>query len=550
MRDFSVAAVFSDYCVLQRDRDFFVFGYSKDFYGKTVYVSLKSAEGKVISSASSIIDGAKWIVRLPAVKAREECTLEVLCSDFFKAFSHVAVGEVWLAGGQSNMEFEAASCSESEEILKCNSDQKVRFYYTQKIGWMDEDFFAREKLTHWETSDSQSKKYWSAIGYFFARELSEKLGITIGIIGCNWGGTSASCWIDRQSMEEEKYLEPYFEPYKKESENKSIEEQCSIFDSYTEYHESWQKKCDELYKKNPDIQWAQVIESIGQCKWPGPKVCKNPFRPAGLYECMVSRIAPYSLKGVLFYQGESDDHQSSLYDRLFTLLIKKWRQYFADPLMPFIFVQLPEHRYIADKDFKNWCLIRENQLKVRNLVRNAFMVSALDQGAYNDIHPKHKKILALRMASCALKESYGIETGKFSESPAFESAVTAGSKIRVKFVRAECGLEIRKDIEELSHYIQIEKNHGNKIPEDFTGIEIAGSDKVFYPAAVAITGEEKNILEAESPLVNSPLYIRYAWYNYGPVTLFSKEGLPVCPFRNYDDNNSSGHGKIQQLMEL
>ncbi|MBB5219529.1 sialate O-acetylesterase [Treponema rectale] len=550
MRYFTVSAVFSDYCVLQRDRDLCIFGYSSGFDGEMVKCVLKSG-GNILSSSESRIDSEKWTVTLPGTGACNECTLEVSCGGVVKIFNHVAVGEVWIAGGQSNMEFEIGSCTEKDDAFSESGDDGVRFYYTQKIGWLDESFYNKEKETHWETYSSDKKKHWSAIGYFFARKIARKLGVTVGIIGCNWGGTSATSWIDLQSLRKEKYLDVYFEPYEKESAGKSVEEQCRIFDEYTAYHDEWQKKCDALYKENPSIEWQEVIDIIGPCEWPGPKVCKNPLRPAGLYECMVSRIMPYTVKGVIYYQGESDDKHSFLYEKLFTLLIKKWREYFNSPELPFIFVQLPEHRYAADRDFKNWCIIRENQMKVRNFVRNTFMVSALDQGEYNDIHPKHKKVLALRMADCALVNCYGTDEKKETENPAFESCTVEKNRIRIVIKRSGTGLEIREDKKELQHLIEMEKVQGNEVPEDFTGVEIAGADKKFYPAAVKLSGVRKNIIEAESPQVPEPVYIRYAWYNYGPVTVFSREGLPLCPFRNYSESvEETESAGIQQVMEL
>ena len=550
MRYFTVASVFSDYCVLQRGKDFCVFGCSSGFEGESVKCVLRSGE-KILSSSENRIVSEKWAVILPGTEARNDCILEVSCGGTVKVFNHVAVGEVWIAGGQSNMEFEIGSCTEKEEAFPESGDEGVRFYYTQKIGWLDDSFYEKEKNTGWEIFSSAKKKQWSAVGYFFAREISKRLGVTVGIIGCNWGGTSATSWIDVQSLRNEKYLDVYFEPYEKESAGKSIEEQCRIFDEYTAYHDEWQKKCDALYRENPSIQWQEVIDAIGVCEWPGPKVCKNPLRPGGLYECMISRIMPYTVKGVIYYQGESDDKHSHLYEKLFTLLIQKWREYFNSPELPFVFVQLPEHRYAADMDFKNWCIIRENQMKVRDFVRNTFMVSALDQGEYNDIHPKHKKVLALRMADCALSNCYGTDAGHETENPAFESCTIEKNKIRVLIKRSGSGLELHEDTAELQHLIEMERKQGNRIPEDFSGFEIAGSDRKFYPASVRISGSCSNIIEAESPFVKEPLYIRYAWYNYGPVTVFSKEGLPLCPFRNYSGTDEGTESAdIQQVMEL
>jgi sialate O-acetylesterase len=165
-------------------------------------------------------------------------------------------------------------------------------------------------------------------------------------------------------LEKDEDLRSYLSDYQKATEGKSVEEQCKEYDEYVIANDSWQKKCEQLYKENPQIEWDEVQKRIGKCLWPGPMGCKNPYRPAGLYECMIERIVPYTLKGFLYYQGESDDHKPTHYYKLFRELIDQWRSDWKDDTLPFVFVQLPEHRYRQDKDFKNWPLIRDAQRKI------------------------------------------------------------------------------------------------------------------------------------------------------------------------------------------
>ena len=397
MSDFSVAAVFSNHCVLQRDKVISIFGNAED--GSKITVELYAQNQTLLAKNTGKSKNGRWLVMLESQKAQNDCSLKITCDKNGSAsenitFNDVAIGEVWLAGGQSNMEFELQNCTEGPDELnpsKNPQNPNVRFYYTNKIAWMDEKFFEAERNTSWQTWDSEWKKSWSAVGYFFAKKLAADLGVTVGVIGCNWGGTSASAWMSRESLEKDVELKSYLDEQEEATNGKSIEQQCREYDEYEIQNNKWQEKCNELYAKNPNIEWDEVQKIIGTCPWPGPKSCKNPYRPAGLYECMLKRIIPYTLKGVLWYQGESDDHKPAFYAKLFSSMIDLWRDEWNEPLLPFVFVQLPENRYKQDKDFKHWCFIREAQQKVHNTVKNAFMTCAAGLGQYNDIHPKGKK---------------------------------------------------------------------------------------------------------------------------------------------------------------
>ncbi len=540
----SVAAIFSDGCVLQRNKNICIFGSSDCGDRIKVSAELLDYGNRLLASNHCYTDKGKWQLHLKAQEAQENVKLKILCSGESKTFSDISIGEVWLAGGQSNMEYELANCTEGPSEIENEINPNVRFYYTQKNSWIDEKFIEDENKTHWEVwqNNAEGRKKWSAVGYFFAKKLSAELKVTVGVIGCNWGGSSASTWVPVEDLEKDSDLKTYISDFKKEYEiqcggkiTKSIEEQCTEYDEYIKFHEQWQKKCDELYKVNPAISWDDVQKKIGKCAWPGPKNCKNPFRPSGLYTCMLKRIIPYTLKGFIYYQGESDDHKSRMYTKLFGTLIGRWRKDWNDCTLPFIFVQLPENRYIQDRDSKNWCGIRSAQHKIFAATKNTAMINALGLGAYNDIHPKHKKVLAERMCNAALNVAYGF-TEKYPDEkiygPAAKSSLPCKDKIEIEFDYAR-GLIFRKDETRLEQYISMEKNQGNIIEKDFTGFEVAGYDKIFYPAEIEITGE--NTVRLKSKKVDEPVYARYAWYNYGPVTLFAENGLSASPFNTLQE---------------
>lgn len=572
MDNFSVAAVFSDHMVLQRNKYITIFGTgNKNMF---ITATLENQAGTVLSENTTMPDSnGKWTVNLKQQEAQNNCKLiittlvkEPVETQNIKIFEDVAIGEVWLAGGQSNMEFELQNCTEGpQELIKAelaaaanlktdeqesskkkqkskknklqnselNSEPNVRYYYTNKIAWKDDAFYEAELNTCWQTWESSAKGSWSAVGYFFAKKLAEACGCTVGIIGCNWGGTSASAWMRREFLEKDSQLNTYLSEYTEELYGKTIEQQIKEYNDYEMEYAKWQSEYSKLWQQDNNISWEKAETILGKNPWPGPKSCKNPYRPTGLYDCMLSRIIPYTIKGVLWYQGESDDHKPEMYYKLFTALIDNWRTDWHDDSLPFVFVQLPVHRYEADKDFKHWCLIREAQAKVFNTIRNTWMTCALDLGQYNDIHPKAKKEVGERLAANALANIYHQGTPEDVLSPMLENASIVKNKIILYFKNAQNGFSIRDDKQALIYYRAMEKKQGTDLPPVFTGFEIAGEDGIYYPSAYRFSQEKgmENTITLSSPLVKQPVSARYAWYNYGPVTIYGNNGLPLCPFR-------------------
>ena len=168
-KSFSVAAIFSDHMVLQRNKYTAVFGEASD--GALVHASLFNGHGQLLCKNTSVAEGGRWLLKLEAQSAQTGCKLVITCGDNeAKTFTDIAFGEVWLAGGQSNMEFELQNCTEGPaELTDERAGKNVRFYYTNKIGWKDQHFYEAEKQTAWQTWDSPSRGAWSAVGYFFAK---------------------------------------------------------------------------------------------------------------------------------------------------------------------------------------------------------------------------------------------------------------------------------------------------------------------------------------------------------------------------------------------
>ena len=222
----------------------------------------------------------------------------------------------------------------------CSSD------LTQKNGFIDEKFLEDESKMVWKEFSQEDAACWSGVGYIFGKKLAKKLGVTVGLIGCNWGGTSASTWMGETRMWKDTDMRIYLEEYYKKNEGISAEEQKAAYEKYIEEIDIWNANVAKCYEENPAYEWSEILERCGECQWPGPINMYNPYRPAGLYETMVKRIAPYSMRGFLYYQGESDDHRPSIYAKMLRGVIEEWRALWEEDTMPFLFVQLPMHKYM------------------------------------------------------------------------------------------------------------------------------------------------------------------------------------------------------------
>ena len=235
---------------------------------------------------------------------------------------------------------------------------------------------------------------------------------------------------------------------------------------------------------------------------------KHEFRPAGLYECMLQRVVPYTLGGVIFYQGESDEHRPDAYYHLFGSMIAVWRREVREEKLPFFCVQLPIHHYEGDSVMDKWCAIREAQMRLHQEGIVTGIAVALECGEYNNIHPVHKAEVARRLALQALYHVFGKGSKEEVYGPVYRSCTKSGAGLQVEFSYAEHGFTV----------------HG----EEIKNFELAGADGKFVPARAEIRGSS---IVLSSDRVTAPVAARYMWTDYAEVTLFGANGLPVAPFR-------------------
>lgn len=493
---FKVAKVFSNNMVLQRQKNVKIFGTGDE---GTVTVKFNN-----ITAKAKISDG-KWTAVLPPMEACDNLSMTVSDGKTEVVFTNVCIGEVWLAGGQSNMELELQNAKDGAEYLsKMTADMPVRFYYTNKAKTVEEAE-KMEENSGWGLCDKEGSRAWSAVGYHFATKLAKELGVTVGIIGCNWGGTSASAWVSKETLQADKDLNTYLEEYDEKTAGKTHEQLCKEYLEYEIRNNDWEARKNKLYAENPDISWDEVQEICGVCEWPGPMAPNNPFRPNGLYQTMINRVCPYTLRGFTYYQGESDDHKPDMYYKLLTALITNWRNDWGDDELSFEIVQLPMFKFALDPDYKHWCKIRDAQMKAFKTVKNTGIAVISDCGEFNNIHPLDKLPVGQRLALQALDNTYAMKVSAFG--PLFKSAYFEDDKITLSFDHAENGFEIKGEL---------------------NGFEVWNANGEISPAKAEISGE--NIILTGD--FSDVAFVSYDYYNWIEPAVFGKETkIPLAPFK-------------------
>lgn len=491
------APVFSDRMVLQKGSNINVFGTGDN--GDRVSVEFRGFTG------STAVKDGRWLVQLPAQSDYAGgLEMTVRSGDYSRTFTDIAIGEVWLAGGQSNMEYELRNCTTGQQHLD-NDKPDVRFYYTPKINSLEPDYEKVMTNTGWSKFEGDSPKYWSAVGYIFAKELSEKLGCTVGVIGCNWGGTKACHWMSEESLRSDADMRWDYDKYLALCEGKTDEQLAKVYRDYETYNNEWEKRKNDYYVNTPNPDWEECIKLCGECRYPGPPVPLNPMSPTALYRSMIKAVCPYTLAGFLYYQGESDDDHPEPYYKMLRGLIDLWRTDWGNDELPFLIVQLPMHRYSADEDRKNWCIIREAQAKAYRTIRNTGLAVAIDCGEFNEIHPHDKEQVAHRLCLQALYTVYGDKNEEYN-APMLEAALPENGSVVLK-IRTSTPLEKRTES---------------------SGFEAAGADGIFYPADCTVSG---STITVSSPEVPEPCHVRYLWTNYtADIPVYNGAGLPLAPF--------------------
>ena len=465
----------SSHMVLQRDMPLHLWGWSDP--GESVTVSLGGASATATGDALG-----KWSVYLPPqtasakpVEIRVKSSNEIVLDD-------VLIGDVWFASGQSNMEMplggfpgSAVLKNGAEEIRRADHpDMRLLLVHKKASGYPVEDIQSERA---WTRCTPETAAKFSAVAYFFAREIADAEHVPIGVIDSSWGGTPAEAWTSMPGLASDASLMPVFSAWAEMSN-----EQANALAEKQRDEEARAKG-----QKPPNRKWRPDFFS---------------WSPAWLFNGMVAPFLNMPIKGVIWYQGESNasPDRAGLYARLFPALIADWRSQWKQGDFPFYFVQLANYQAGGGD---NWPLIREAQRRALSF-KNTGMAVTADVGDPGNIHPSDKQSVGHRLALWARAQAYS-EKAVYS-GPLFRQAAPEEGGMRIYFDDADGPLKASGKLD---------------------GFELAGTDGHFIPAEARIDGASVSVTNAQ---VKNPCYVRYAWSNSPVLSLFNAEGLPASPF--------------------
>ena len=503
------AGIFSDNMVLLRDKEVCVFGTGEE--KEKVQIAIDNIE--VITE----VTGGKWRVLLPAHPAGGPYVMRIMGNADVVEITNVLYGEVWFAGGQSNMELEVQNADFGEEELKEADYREIRYYNVIKTPYLDDKVLEKESAQSWHMCREGDFRDMSAVAYFFAKKTYEQLKVPIGIIDCYQGGTSISCWLSEENLESIPEGKPYLEEYESVINSQTEAEYEAALEEYNQRLDAYNCRVEELKRENPGIKMEIINEKAGEYPWPPPMGRKSLYRPCGLYTTMISRVCPYTVRGFLYYQGEEDTTKADYYDRLLFQLIAQFRKDWQDSALPFVIVQLPMFIAKNQEEDYTWAKLRLAQEYVYHLVPYTVLTVLLDLGEYDNIHPTDKKTPGTRLALQVLEKIYHepVEGNPMF----FRFAEPIRNKVSLTFVNTYGEIRIMEN--ELRDIREAE------IEGMPAGFELSENGMDWYPACAVIQGEQITVWNEKTA---SPVYVRYGYFNYGKVNVYNGAGLPLAPF--------------------
>ncbi|NDV58257.1 hypothetical protein D0T85_09110 [Bacteroides sp. 519] len=468
--DLQLPPVYSDNMVLQRNQPLTIAGTANA--GETIKVSIGNQKKETITSSEG-----KWLVTLAPLQTGKVYQLEVSSHNRKLVYKNVLAGEVWLCSGQSNMEFEVRQTvkSEQEYLLNRANQQPIRIYDTKArwrtnaVEWSKPALDSINNLhyfhhTTWTVCNTETASRTSAVAFSFANMLADSLNVPVGLIINAVGGSATESWIDRKTLE-------------------------------TEFP-------DILYNwtENDFIQpWVRQRAKQNMAK-SNNKYQRHPYEPTYLFESAILPLNQFTVKGVIWYQGESNAHNVEAHEKLFPLLIKSWRTHWQQDI-PFYYVQL------SSINRPSWPWFRNSQRLFMDKIPNVKMAVSSDRGDSLDVHPKHKKDIGERLARWALHETYQ------------KQLIPSGPLVK----KAQC----------IKDTAVILFNYGDGLStsdgKEIRTLEIAGKDEQYYPAEYKIISGNKLMIWHQH--VTTPQWVRYGWQPYTRANLVNEAGLPASTFK-------------------
>ncbi|WP_018631051.1 sialate O-acetylesterase [Niabella aurantiaca] len=476
-------AVIADHMVLRQKTTVALWGWADAGEHITIRCSWNRQPVRVTAGA----DG-RWLAHVTTTAAGGPYTIAFSGTNTITV-QDVLLGEVWLCSGQSNMAFPLAKQSAwrtgvvgyEKEVAKATHPLLRLFTVQQEVAADPQP----DLRGSWTACTPETAAAFSAVAYYFGREIQEATGVPVGLIHSSWGGTPAESWTRREVLNADSDLRVILDRYEAAVKNYPKDQ-----DRYRQELRQWLNDSAAhpgTVRKKP----ARPVD---------PE--KNSKSPTKLYNAMIHPLVPFTLSGTIWYQGESNASRAYQYRKLFPAMIRSWRKEWK-ARFPFYFVQIAPHRQQSPE-------IREAQLLTYKTVPGTGMAVITDAGDSLDIHPRNKAVVGHRLALWALAKTYGRKDIVFS-GPLYQSTKREGTKMRIRFSFADGGLVAKEGA--------------------LTGFTIAGADRKFVPATAVIEG---NTVVVSGSGVTAPVAVRFGWTTVPHAVLFNNAGLPASPFRTDD----------------
>jgi sialate O-acetylesterase len=465
--------IFSDGMVLQQGQENKIWG--RDNPGQAIAIAIGDHQLTAVADAAG-----NWEAKLPSLPVGGPHLLTVAGSSA-KIVRDVLVGEVWICSGQSNMQWSINASNDPDMERIAANFPKIRMINFPQTGSQEPIWSHDER--RWQVCSPETVGNFSAVGYFFARQLHQTTGVPIGMINNAWGGSACEAWINQNVLTSNTRFQTLMDRWKA---NEARYQDLSVKTGRSEEEEKEFKNLTNIMRGNQ--------------------------RPANIYNGVLKSHLGYGIRGAIWYQGESNAGRAYQYRDLFPLMIQNWRAEWGQGDFPFYWVQLADFR--AEKTEpgeSDWAELREAQTMTMDRLANTGQAVIIDIGEGKDIHPMNKVDVGRRLARWALAKQYNIPI-EF-QSPRYASMQADGDGIVLTFNHIPNGWR-PFDVNE---------------PIGFT---IAGEDKVFHAAEAKILDGGK--IRVSSSKVAKPVSVRYAWADNPVCNMYSRAGLPLTPFRTDD----------------
>jgi len=518
-------SILGDHMVVQRDVPLRIWGWAAP--GETIQVTL----GKATGSTQTGADG-RWLVKLDKLAgSNAPVELTVKGATESVTIKDILVGDVWVCSGQSNMALSLGGCKNIDAELAQANRPEMRFF---QVKGESADKPKDDCSGQWTLCTPATAKGFSAVGYYFGRDILQTQKVPVGLIGSNQGASFAQVWLSLEALTadpelKKSYIDPVSSVFSDPEGAKAI-------------HDKWLAEGGAQYDKDR-AQWYMDKYAAQQKKEPFDRPVPKPPQPEPLYFNSMTRfptvlfnarihpLVNFPIRGAIWYQGESNAGDP-LYQQLMTALIKDWRTRWQVGDFPFLIVQLPnKSKQQKDPQDPNtgWAPVRERQLKVAQTVPNTGLAVAIDVGSTedpeenNNLHPVEKENIGSRLALAARHLAYG--ENLIYSGPLVEGTKTVGNKIQVTFSHTGSGLKIGTP----------PKTSLTPQPptDELKGFAIAGKDKKFVAAKATL--ESPNSILVWSDAVAEPAFVRYGWQMSPVVNLYNSADLPASPFRTDTD---------------